>query len=88
MGSNREDLPMSERREHILNSAIDLVGKLLYYDRMDDDELPVGAIEEVLAAGELEESDIVDAFAKELREKLAEGRLEKTTPLTTWGPDG
>ena len=79
---------MSERREHVLNSAIDWVGKLLYYDRKEDDELPVGAIEDALASGEIEESDIVDAFAKELREKLAEGRLEKTTPLTTWGPDG
>lgn len=57
---------MSERRQLILDTVSDLVGKFLYYDRKDDEELSVEDIEEALAAGEITTADIVKHFEAEL----------------------
>lgn len=57
------------RRQIIMDTLSDLVGQFLYYDRKEDDALPVGAIEEAIRAGELTCDDIVDKF----REHLAKG---------------
>jgi hypothetical protein len=41
------------RREKILDVLTDMVSDLLYYDRKEDDSLPVGSIEEAVKSGEI-----------------------------------
>ncbi len=41
------------RREKILRVFADIMTNVLYYDRKEDDNLPVGAIEEAIAADEV-----------------------------------
>ncbi len=50
---------MGEARTRILNTALDLGGALLYYDRKEDEELPVGAIEQAVIDGVVSVDEIV-----------------------------
>ncbi len=54
------------RRELILAVVSDAVTDLMYYDRKEDEELPRGAIEEAVAAGEITYEEMVDKFREEL----------------------
>lgn len=73
---------MKTRRERILDRVSDLVGELMYYRRKEDAELPRGAIEAAVAAGEVSTDEIVACFAKELR--AVKGMAPRTPPP----PDG
>lgn len=55
-----------ERKELILGITADLVSELLYYGRKEDEDLPVGQIEEAIEAQELSIDDIVWQFKNEL----------------------
>jgi hypothetical protein len=57
---------MSERRELILSYMQDQAANFLYYDRKEDEDLPLGAIEEAVSAGELTYADIAEAFREAL----------------------
>jgi hypothetical protein len=62
---------MSEtRREHILNELCDTVSRLLYYDRKEDEDLPRGAIEAAVSSGEITTEEMVECFARHLREGM------------------
>jgi hypothetical protein len=63
---------MSTRREKIFNAVSDLVGRFVYYDRKEDEELPRGSVEAALANGEITVTEIVNAFDKELRRGLGQ----------------
>lgn len=53
--------------KHLITDTVkDLVSKLLYYDRKDDDELPRGAIEEAIDAGVITREEIAEAFKEAL----------------------
>lgn len=54
----------------ILGTVDDLVVDFLFYDRKEDKEVPVGAIQEAILRGVMSESDIVKRFAEQLREAL------------------
>lgn len=56
--------------QKIKNLISDVVADFLYYDRKEDDELPVGKIEELIEQGELEVWEIVETFKQELEEGL------------------
>jgi len=56
------DITMNDTRQKILDTVDDLVGSLLYYDRKEDEELPRGAIDEAIAAGEITIDEIVGKF--------------------------
>jgi hypothetical protein len=58
------------RRETIEATVKDLVAELLYYGRKEDEDLPRGAIQEAIGAGEITTAEIVDIFAKELAAQL------------------
>jgi hypothetical protein len=60
------------RRDHIAATASDLVGEFLYYGRKEDEDLPRGAIQEAIAAGEVTVDEIADLFRRELVEGLAQ----------------
>jgi hypothetical protein len=60
--------PTRSRRDEILAAVSDLVVDFLYYDRKEDEELPRGAIEDAVAAGEITVDEIVEAFRSGLGE--------------------
>ena len=55
----------------------DLVSSLLYYDRKEDEDLGLYEIEEDIKNGEYTAEDIIEVFAKEIRETLTEEFIEK-----------
>lgn len=61
---------MTTRREGILNTIIDLAADFLYYDRKEDEELPVGSIEESIRAGEVTVAEIVSVFRQTIEGEL------------------
>jgi hypothetical protein len=58
------------RRDLIMAAADDLAGAFLYYDRKEDEELPRGAIEAAIAAGEVSADEIVERFRARLLQGL------------------
>ena len=46
---------------------------LFYYFRKNDEDLPVGSIEEAVAAGEVTAEEIIETFAKAVRKALSNG---------------
>jgi hypothetical protein len=56
--------------EKIENTIIDMVSNFLYYDRKEDEELPVGAIEEAVRSGALSVDEIVSRFRTELEKSV------------------
>lgn len=56
-----------ERRQHIEVAAKDLIGSFMYYDRKEDDDLPRGAIEEAIDAGDITIEEILWIFETGLR---------------------
>lgn len=54
----------------VLTTVEDLVSNFLYYDRKDDEELPRGSIEELIAQGEITVDEIVDRFRSELEKGI------------------
>lgn len=59
------------RREHIEANLDDMITDLLYYDRKEDEFLPVGAIEEAVRAGEITADEMVEMISTRLRSALA-----------------
>lgn len=53
-------------KELILDSVSDLVLDWLYYLRKEDDELPVGAIEQAIEDGVITVDEILERFRLEL----------------------
>lgn len=58
------------RLDVITDVVSDLVSDFLYYDRKEDEDLPRGAIQEAIAAGEITVEDILKHFERELRAGL------------------
>jgi len=71
------------REELILITVDDLVYKLLWDDRKEDEELPRGEIEEAIEADEVTIHGIIKRFARELRNKLEE-EPESDLPVKTF----
>jgi hypothetical protein len=66
--------PTCTRRERIESHLDDMITDLFYYDRKEDENLPVGSIEEAVKAGEITEAEIVERVAARVREAL-DGRV-------------
>jgi len=64
---------MKTRRERILGEVEHALELMLYYHRKEDDELPVGSIQEAVAAGEITAEEIVEAFGEMLKRSLLHG---------------
>ena len=54
----------------IENEISDSVSRMLYYDRKEDDELPVGVIDKAVRDGEISVDDMVNKFREELEKGL------------------
>lgn len=58
------------RRDVIMDTIVDLVSDFLWYDRREDEKLPIGAIEAAVAAGEITWTEVVGAFHAAIEERL------------------
>jgi len=61
---------LDTKKEIILGTVYDLVSKFMYYDRKECEELPVGAIQDAVKAGEVSVDEIVECFRAELETSL------------------
>lgn len=68
--SDTSTRPRKARLDVIMDVVSDLVSDFLYYDRKECEDLPRGAIQEAIAAGETTVEDIVKQFERELRSGL------------------
>ena len=57
-------------KKQILDCAADLVSGFLYYDRKEDGDLPLDAIEDSIKKGEITVEEIVLTFKTELIKRL------------------
>ena len=57
-------------KQVIKNVTTDHVSDFLYYDRKEDEGLPVGAIEEAIRNGEVTVEEIVTIFENGIRSSL------------------
>lgn len=62
----------------VADTISDLVGSFMSYDRQEDEELPVGVIENLMEKGLLTEDAIVDSFSESLSSYLANNLGEPT----------
>lgn len=58
------------RRQRIINIVTDSIAGMMYYDRKEDEDLPRGAIEEAVAAGEITVEEMVTFWRDELTEAV------------------
>jgi len=58
----------TKRRQMILDTVSDCALNLIAYDRKEDDDLPLGAIEEAVRKGEITMDEIVEHFRTSLIE--------------------
>lgn len=68
-----DDLTLNERasiKARIVDSVDDLISDFLYYDRKEDEELPVNAIEESIKRGDITIKEIVAKFEKVITNAL------------------
>ena len=56
--------------ETIYRIVDDIVGDFFYYDRKEDENLPVGEIEREVSMGNISADDIIKRFAKGVKEHL------------------
>lgn len=57
-------------KDLILRKLDDLVSCFLYYDRKEDEDLPLGAIGEAVESGEITVEDMVVRFGELLQRSL------------------
>lgn len=67
-----------ERRELVKNTLDDCASNFLYYNRKEDEELPRGAIEEMVSKGEVTIAEIIEWFAEPVRRHLTKTTGRKT----------
>ena len=60
------------RKKKLLDEIEDLVSNFLYYDRQEDEDLPVGVIEDMVKNQEITLGEIVDHFGYTMAVKLRE----------------
>ena len=59
-----------ETKELIFGSVGDLVSNFLYYNRKEDEDLPVGKIEELIGDKTISIDDLVERFRQALLENI------------------
>lgn len=57
-------------KQKIIGVVSDAMADLLYYDRKEDENLPVGAIEAAISAGEITVEEIIAVVRKELESSV------------------
>ncbi len=60
---------MPDETKIVFDTVDDLVSSFLYYDRKEDEDLPVGRVQELIQAGVITVDQIVERFRRGLRER-------------------
>lgn len=81
MHENTETIPfvsltVDEQRARVFNCVDDLVSGFLYYDRKEDEDLPLGKIEELVSQTWLTIGEVAAYFENRLRERIPGGVIE------------
>ena len=63
-------------KTQINNCVANIITDFLYYDRQEDDDLPIGEIEKAVASGEITVNEMVSTFKSELEKALLESNDE------------
>ena len=58
---------MKTDKQIVIDTVTDSVADLLYYNRKNDEDLPVGKIEQLIIAGVISKDEIINSFAAEIR---------------------
>lgn len=61
--------PNEALRESVIDIVSDAMSNLLYYDRQEDEEFPVGKIEELIKEGVISVDEILEVVRKNLEGK-------------------
>lgn len=61
---------MSNIKQYIINTIIDLCSDFLYYDRKEDEELSMQDLKNAVKAGEITIDDMVKVFREQLETTL------------------
>lgn len=61
---------MEDVKARIIGCVKDLVSAFLYYDRKEDEDLPIGAIEKAISDGDISVDEITAQFRKVLESNL------------------
>ncbi len=61
------------QKELIFNAVDDLVSDFLYYDRKEDEDLPLETIEKAIRSGEITTKEIVEKFREVLDRGIGHG---------------
>ena len=56
--------------DNLRNLLSDMFADLFYYDRKEDEDMPVGSIEQMVKSGEVTEQEILDVLSYELHRAL------------------
>lgn len=67
-----KDVEKMSNKKTIEGTITDLVTDFLHYDRKEDEDLPMGAIEEAVRSGEITIDEMVEVFRKGLVENLGQ----------------
>ena len=58
--------------DNLRNLISDMFADLFYYDRKEDEDMPIGSIELMVKSGEVTEKEILDVMTYELHRALQE----------------
>lgn len=59
---------MKDKKQLILDTLSDTISNFLYYDRKEDDELPVWDIDSAILEGIITQQDLINHFTKIINE--------------------
>lgn len=68
----------ADRRRALMATIQDLIGGFLYYDRKEDDTLPLGMIEHMIEFGEVTQGEIIKEFTNQINKAF--DKIEVKTP--------
>lgn len=60
---------MTDRSRRILDMVEDLVSDFLYYDRKNDEDLPLESMEQAMELDEVTADQVIERFAVELKKQ-------------------
>lgn len=63
---------MEEKKAIFINHIKDAVSNLFYYDLKNNDDLHYKDVESMIASGDLTLQEVLDVFAKEIKENFPE----------------
>ena len=63
------------RKQEILNAVATTMSQFFYYDRKEDEDLPLGAIQDAVRAGEITEDQLIKAFTGQIQVVMREAGI-------------